>query len=88
MVKSLADDALGVHLDDRQFFSRSPSFAYDLIEEIKQQQETYMDQLAFTVREAGAMARVGRTLLYEDIRRGRLRAHKIGRRTVILAEDL
>lgn len=45
-------------------------------------------QLAMTVAEACAAARIGRTVLYELIRDGKLPARKCGRRTVILADDL
>jgi excisionase family DNA binding protein len=62
--------------------------AYVGFTKIEQLRETYMDQLAFSVREAGARARIGRTLLYEHIRPGRLLARKLGHRALILAEDL
>lgn len=45
-------------------------------------------QLAYTIAEACAAARVGRTVLYELIRDGQLPARKCGRRTVVLADDL
>jgi hypothetical protein len=45
-------------------------------------------QLVYTVPEACAAARSGRTALYEAIRTGALIARKRGRRTLILAEDL
>lgn len=45
-------------------------------------------KLAYTIREATAAIGVGRTLLYAEIRDGRLRVRKIKRRTVILREDL
>jgi excisionase family DNA binding protein len=45
-------------------------------------------QLAYTIAEACAVARAGRTAIYEAIRNGALQARKRGRRTLILADDL
>jgi excisionase family DNA binding protein len=46
------------------------------------------EPLAYTISEASAAARIGRTVLYELIRRGTLPARKCGRRTLVLASDL
>jgi excisionase family DNA binding protein len=43
------------------------------------------EALAYTIAEACAAARIGRTALYELIRSGKLPARKLGRHTVVLA---
>lgn len=49
--------------------------------------DTLQSDLALEINELARRAKIGRTLLYEEIRSGRLKARKIGRRTIILAED-
>jgi excisionase family DNA binding protein len=44
--------------------------------------------VAYGISEACALARVGRTTMYDMVRCGELRARKRGRRTLILADDL
>lgn len=43
---------------------------------------------SLTIAEASVATRLGRTKLYELINAGALRARKIGKRTIILREDL
>jgi excisionase family DNA binding protein len=43
---------------------------------------------ALSVGEAAKAAGVGRTLLFEEIRKGRLTARKVGRRTIVTIDDL
>lgn len=45
-------------------------------------------KLSYSIDEAAKKSGSGRTVLYEEIRAGRLRAVKRGRRTLILADDL
>ena len=47
-----------------------------------------VNKLAFTIEEAATAAGIGRTLIFEEIREGRLIARKVGRRTIILVADL
>jgi excisionase family DNA binding protein len=44
--------------------------------------------LAFSLTDAARRAGIGRTLLYEAINRGDLRVKKMGRRSLVLADDL
>jgi excisionase family DNA binding protein len=43
---------------------------------------------ALTIVEAKVRAGCGRLMIYQEIQSGRLRARKLGRRTLILAADL
>ena len=44
--------------------------------------------LAYSISEACAVARAGRTAIYDAIRKGALIARKRGRKTLILPDDL
>ena len=44
--------------------------------------------IALSIREAVAVANVGRSSIYEAIAAGRLPARKLGKRTLILHDDL
>ena len=46
------------------------------------------ERKALTCREACRLTGIGRTKLYDEIREGRLKARKLGSRTLILADDL
>ena len=45
-------------------------------------------RLAYSVNQAVGATSVGRSLLYEEIRAGRLKTFKVGARTLIDANDL
>lgn len=45
-------------------------------------------KLAYSIKEACAASSLGRTTIYAHIASGRLTAHKVGGRTVILAASL
>jgi hypothetical protein len=47
-----------------------------------------MVKLAYSIDEIPAVASIGRTKVFAEIGSGRLKARKIGRRTVVLADDL
>ena len=47
-----------------------------------------MEKRALTVDEVADVVPIGRTTLFKEINAGRLRAHKAGRRTLILSTDL
>jgi len=51
-------------------------------------QENATVSLAYTIAEASKESNTGRTKIYDEINSGRLRAVKIGRRTLILHNDL
>ena len=46
------------------------------------------EKLAYSITGASKATDVGRTKLYEEIKEARLRTVKVGRRTLILTEDL
>ena len=50
--------------------------------------EPTLPKLAYTILDVCRTASIGRTRLYSEISEGRLRAVKVGRRTLIRAEDL
>jgi hypothetical protein len=45
-------------------------------------------QLSYSIAETVALTSLGRSTIFEEIRSNRLRARKVGRRTIVLAEDL
>jgi hypothetical protein len=49
--------------------------------------QTVLPKLAYSIGELAACGPVGRSTIYNAIAAGRLRARKIGRRTIVLGED-
>jgi excisionase family DNA binding protein len=47
-----------------------------------------LNREAVSIAEAAAMAGLGRTKIYEAISKGRLKARKCGKRTLILRDEL
>lgn len=47
-----------------------------------------VEKLAYSIEEAAQAASLGRSSIYEEIRASRLRATKVGRRTIIAVDDL
>ncbi|MFS2011297.1 hypothetical protein ACCD06_15675 [Azospirillum sp. CT11-132] len=48
---------------------------------------TTSERLAYSIEEFCQVASVGRTLTFAELKAGRLRGTKVGRRTLILADD-
>ncbi|HIJ62654.1 MAG TPA: helix-turn-helix domain-containing protein [Rhodospirillaceae bacterium] len=48
----------------------------------------YRQRLAYGINDALEVVPVGRSLLYEEIKAGKLKTFKIGKRTLIAAGDL
>ena len=55
---------------------------------MNQKSENSRTPLAYGIADALALVPVGRSLLYEEIRAGRLRAYRIGKRRLIDSADL
>lgn len=47
-----------------------------------------IDRRAFTIPEACKICGIGRSSLYSEMKSGRLKASKVGRRTIIRSSDL
>ena len=47
-----------------------------------------MHKLAYSIQELVKLQPLGRSSIYEEIKSGRLRATKAGRRTIFLADDI
>jgi len=46
-----------------------------------------LDKKAYSISELSNVVSLGRTKLYEEIKEGRLKTRKVGRRTLITAQD-
>jgi hypothetical protein len=47
----------------------------------------HIGKLAYSIRELAQMSGLGRSLLYEEVKAGRLIVTKVGRRSIILYDD-
>ena len=47
----------------------------------------HIRKLAYSIRELAQMSGLGRSLLYEEVKAGRLIVTKVGRRSIILYDD-
>jgi len=45
-------------------------------------------RISYTINEVAEITTLGRPLIYAEIKRGKLRARKVGRRTIVIAHDL
>jgi excisionase family DNA binding protein len=54
----------------------------------KSEAEMKMEKIAYGIAEVCKLSGLGRTTLYASISSGALRAHKIGRRTILLHDDV
>ena len=50
--------------------------------------DSIIEKLAYGIDNALAVVPIGRSLLYEEIKAGKLKTFKVGSRTLIAAEDL
>jgi excisionase family DNA binding protein len=56
--------------------------------ETRMQADAKKDKLAYGINDVLDVVPVGRSFIYEEIRAGRLKAFKIGKRTLIADDDL
>ena len=59
-----------------------------IVERIAPKTEAPASPLAYDIKGAIKEGNVGRSKIFEEISAGRLKARKVGRRTIILREDL
>ena len=49
--------------------------------------QTHLAKLAYSILEFAGIAGLGRSFIYEEIKSGRLKVRKAGRRSIILQDD-
>jgi hypothetical protein len=68
--------------------TKSRAHRRDRRRKLRAWQQQQIQPVGFTIAETCAAGGFGRTKAYEAIAAGRLKARKLGRRTIILSDDL
>jgi excisionase family DNA binding protein len=67
---------------------RTPGSESSAMQELPPLAPQHLTPMAFTIEEASQVSRIGRNNLYLAVQTGALRARKLGKKTLILRDDL